>query len=288
MRHQARGTGYVSGSRAGDHDGYGQEAARPGNRRAVLSCAVIVCGTHAWMAARHDRMFGAVARLLEPRRLDQLLCREHITRDGYHCGMDNQNSLSDELTDASPDGQWMTVAELAALRRISKGSADRLARQRRWRRQPDQQGQLRLLVPHDAFQSAGQMLAEAPSGGHRDRQATVSRASQERVKAAEQRAERAEKRAREAEQARLAAEAAASRERDRAAMLLARTEAALAAERKARAAAEEAAQNIVPMDRAVQIAIEVAAAQLRQLHQAETARRARGLLARLWAAWRGD
>ena len=71
-------------------------------------------------------------------------------------------------------------------------------------------------------------------------------------------------------------------------MLLARTEAALAAERKARAAAEEAAQNIVPMDRAVQIAIEVAAAQLRQLHQAETARRARGLLARLWGAWRGD
>ena len=202
--------------------------------------------------------------------------------------MDNQNSLSDESTDASPDGQWMTVAELAAARGISKGSVDRLARQRRWRRQPDPQGQVRFLVPYDALQSAGEKPAEAPPDGQRGRQAAVPRALRERVQAAEQRAERAEKRAREAEQARVAAEAAARRERDRAVMLLARAEAALAAERKARAAAEEAVQNIVPMDRAVQIAIQAAAAQLRQLRQAEAARRARGLLARLWAAWRGD
>ena len=202
--------------------------------------------------------------------------------------MDNQNSLSDESTDTSPNGQWMTIAELAAIRGISKGSVDRLARQRRWRRQPDPQGQVRFLVPRDAFRSAGEKPAEAPPDSHRDRQAAVARALRERLRAAEQRAERAEKRAREAEQARGAADAAASRERDRAAMLLARTEAALAAERKARVAAEEAVENIVPMDRAVEIAIQAAAAQLRQLRQAEAARRARGLLARLWAAWRGD
>jgi hypothetical protein len=71
-------------------------------------------------------------------------------------------------------------------------------------------------------------------------------------------------------------------------MLIARAEAALAAERKARVVAEAAAENIVPMDRAVQIAIQAEAAQLRQLRQAEAARRARSLLSRLWAAWRGD
>lgn len=203
--------------------------------------------------------------------------------------MDIQSSLSDESTDATtPDGQWMTVAELATARGISKGSVDRLARQRRWRRQPGQQGQVRLLVPHDAFQSAGEKPAELPSDGQSDRQSAVSRALRERVKVAEQRAERAEKRARDAEQARVAAEAAATRERDRAAMLIARAEAGLAAERQARVAAEAAAENIVPMDRAVQIAIQVEAAQLRQLRQAEAARRTRSLLSRLWAAWRDD
>ena len=137
--------------------------------------------------------------------------------------MDNQSSLSDASTDASPDGQWMTVAELAAIRGISKGSVDRLARQRRWRRQPNPQGQARFLVPYDALQSAGEKPAEAPLDGQCDRQAAVPRALRERVQAAEQRAERAEKRACEAE-------AAARREQDRAATLLARAEAALAAD----------------------------------------------------------
>jgi hypothetical protein len=120
--------------------------------------------------------------------------------------MDNQSGLSDESTDATPDGQWMTIAELATARGISKGSVDRLARQRRWQRQPGQQGQVRLLFPHDAFRSAGAKPAEVPSDGQSDRQAAISRALRGRVKAAEQRADRAEKRAREAEQARVVAD----------------------------------------------------------------------------------
>ena len=199
--------------------------------------------------------------------------------------MHDQDILPDRSANATADGQWMTVAELAALRGISMGSVTRLVRQRRWRRQPDHHGRVRVLVPHGAMQPDE---ASAPAAGHSDRHSEASRGLRERVKAAEQRAERAEIRARAAEQARAAAEAAARVEHDRVSALLAQAETALAAERKARIAAEVAAQNVVPMDRAVEIAMQAEAAQLRQLRQAEAARRARGRFGRLLAAWRGE
>ena len=46
-------------------------------------------------------------------------------------------------------GRWMTLAEIAALRGISKASASGLVRRHRWRRQPDNQGTVRALVPTD-------------------------------------------------------------------------------------------------------------------------------------------
>ena len=45
------------------------------------------------------------------------------------------------------DGVWMTKAELAALRRISSGSANRLIRGQRWARQRGNDGRTRVLVP---------------------------------------------------------------------------------------------------------------------------------------------
>jgi hypothetical protein len=45
------------------------------------------------------------------------------------------------------DGQWMTYSQIAARRGISKGSAERLVRRHRWRRQVDNQGLARALVP---------------------------------------------------------------------------------------------------------------------------------------------
>jgi hypothetical protein len=43
--------------------------------------------------------------------------------------------------------RWMSYAELAADRGISKASAGRLVRRRKWRRQTDNQGNVRILVP---------------------------------------------------------------------------------------------------------------------------------------------
>ena len=55
------------------------------------------------------------------------------------------------MTDApyGPDdgGAWMTKAELARARGITLGSADRLIRKQRWRRQPGNDGRVRVLVP---------------------------------------------------------------------------------------------------------------------------------------------
>jgi hypothetical protein len=54
--------------------------------------------------------------------------------------------------DSHPDaeaGRWLTYRQIADLRRISKESAERLVRRHRWRRQEDNQGVTRVLVPPD-------------------------------------------------------------------------------------------------------------------------------------------
>jgi hypothetical protein len=57
----------------------------------------------------------------------------------------------DRLSVGSPDdgGTWLTKAELARVRRISVASADRLIRRQGWRRQPGNDGRVRVLVPSD-------------------------------------------------------------------------------------------------------------------------------------------
>lgn len=49
-------------------------------------------------------------------------------------------------------GRWMTKAELARVRPIALGSADRLIRRQGWRRQPGNDGRVRVLVPDDWLQ----------------------------------------------------------------------------------------------------------------------------------------
>jgi hypothetical protein len=51
------------------------------------------------------------------------------------------------LADDEADSRWMTVAELAESRQISKASAARLVRRRRWRRMRDNRGAIRVYVP---------------------------------------------------------------------------------------------------------------------------------------------
>ena len=51
-------------------------------------------------------------------------------------------TLQDEV-----DGVWLTYAELAKVRGIDRASAAKLVLRRKWRRQKDNQGILRILVP---------------------------------------------------------------------------------------------------------------------------------------------
>jgi hypothetical protein len=57
------------------------------------------------------------------------------------------NNEPEGRADNQPDARWMTFKELAAIRGISKLSAVALVRRRGWRRQRDNQGHVRALVP---------------------------------------------------------------------------------------------------------------------------------------------
>jgi hypothetical protein len=51
------------------------------------------------------------------------------------------------MGDDGGDARWLTYADLAQLRGISRASAERLAHRKRWRRQAGNDGRARLLVP---------------------------------------------------------------------------------------------------------------------------------------------
>jgi hypothetical protein len=99
--------------------------------------------------------------------------------------------------DTQADGpaveQWLTLAELAAARGTSKASAARLVRRHKWRRQPGNDGHVRVLVPVEKADRPTDRPADGPAdtaGAFVVIQAAL--AAQER---AEARADRAESRA---------------------------------------------------------------------------------------------
>jgi hypothetical protein len=55
---------------------------------------------------------------------------------------------------ADADGLWMSYGELGRARGISRASAARLARRHRWRRQTDNHGTVRVFVPSGADEPA--------------------------------------------------------------------------------------------------------------------------------------
>src|SRR5215472_2858599 len=68
-----------------------------------------------------------------------------------------------------PDGErWVTFRELAEMRGISQHSAARLVRRHRWRRQADNQGRVRVLVPAEALDRPADKAGAMPSGGPAD------------------------------------------------------------------------------------------------------------------------
>jgi hypothetical protein len=63
-------------------------------------------------------------------------------------GTDNGTDIAtDRGTDMGAEGRWLTYGELADLRRIDRHSAVKLVTRHHWRKQRDNHGKLRILVP---------------------------------------------------------------------------------------------------------------------------------------------
>jgi septal ring factor EnvC (AmiA/AmiB activator) len=61
--------------------------------------------------------------------------------------MNYQDRTRDSQADSAEDGRWLTFAELSQLRGISKTAAMKLVSRHGWRRQKNNKGQVRALVP---------------------------------------------------------------------------------------------------------------------------------------------
>jgi hypothetical protein len=165
----------------------------------------------------------------------------------------------DDARNGGGDGSWMTYSELAACRGFGRAAAVRLTQRQRLRRQPGNDGLIRVWVPADLARPARRSRQngggdDAPDDARDDGGGN-----------------------------RLLADALATF-REAIASLTARAE-----EAEARASAERARADEAEADRDMAIAtqnramIEVAA-----MRRAEALRRAAGLRQRLRAAWRGD
>ena len=170
-----------------------------------------------------------------------------------------------DARDARDDVRWLTYAELGQARGISTASATRLAFRRKWRRQHGNDGAARVAVPvgEDRPADDDRMTKQGDvTPVIRVLEAAVTSLT-ERAEAADRRADQAEARADRAET-----------RADQAFALAQQYVAELASERadakQARAQASAA--------RTASLA----------LQQADAARRARGVLARLRVAWRGE
>ena len=158
---------------------------------------------------------------------------------------------ADGGADTGADGRWMTHAELAAARGIDRTSAVKLALRNKWRKQKDNHGVVRALVPLD--QASRKDKGAAPGA---DTGADISRA----ISALEGALAALEKRA-DAETTALRGQLEA-------------------ADRRAAQAEAERDRLLAGHNR---LALEVEA-----LQQADKARRAAGRVARIRAAWRRE
>jgi hypothetical protein len=191
------------------------------------------------------------------------------------------------------DSVWMTKAELAALHRISSGSANRLIRRQRWARRRGNDGRTHVLVPKpwaeacavsERTSASRGFELNAETGAEHDQLAAMVGGLQAEVARLRAEAEAAQLARRQMEterdqerQGREVAERAAEDARQRA-------EEAIQAAQVLRKARESRAAE----DRAAQVTREAAAAQLRRLTEAMAARRSLGRWARLLTAWRGE
>jgi hypothetical protein len=76
--------------------------------------------------------------------------------------------------DTEADGRWMTFGELAAERGINKASAHRLVRRHKWRRQTDNRGTVRVLVPLDWLEAQGDRPSDSPTANPSDNSPAIN------------------------------------------------------------------------------------------------------------------
>jgi hypothetical protein len=186
--------------------------------------------------------------------------------------------VADSHTDRQADndaGRWMSYAQLAEIRGISKKAAQRLTLRHQWRRQPANDGGVLIWVPDDA----------AIRGRQTGRQNGVSDGSDvvALLEDANRRADEAHKRADAALALadRLGAQLAdAGGRADRAEARVAELQHDLDAARVIAGAAQHDAQAAQAEARKAKDAAE-------ELRKENEARKARGRLRRTWDSWRG-
>jgi hypothetical protein len=199
---------------------------------------------------------------------------------------------------ARGDG-WMTYAELGAARGISTASATRLAFRRKWSRQVGNDGIARVSVPVSEARAQPDKADASPHDARDDVMGDISHLASSfvvEIAAMRERAERAEQLLRDAEAA-----FAAEREQARVAVKQARREAQEAAEaavawlEQARREAQEATEAANAAAEQARVAVgqaqreaQEAAQAVEAWRRADEARKAKGPLARLRAAWRGE
>jgi hypothetical protein len=187
------------------------------------------------------------------------------------------------------DGQWLTLAELADARHTSEDSATRLVRRHtQWRRQRDNQGHVRVLVPAEA------LMADVREDVLEDVRQQDSEAVMAAVDGLIARAEQAETEADRHRERADAAEARAGRiekDRDRADAVIVNLESDLRAkDARIDQATAEATEQRERLERDLAVAQHDAQTAQRAadaLQRADEARQARGRLRRVLAAWRG-
>jgi hypothetical protein len=183
------------------------------------------------------------------------LCALRTDRDTtlmHSQGEQSPEASPEDSGDQSGEGRWLTYDEIGQIRGIGRESAVKLAQRKRWRREPGNDGTARVFVPGN-WQGKARQPRKVPTGdhspGHSPELLRITSAFAAAVASLTDRA------------------TAAESGRDSA---------------RARGDALQA-----QLDQARRDAAEAARA-ADALRQADAARRARGLLARLRAAWRGE
>ena len=173
--------------------------------------------------------------------------------------------------DDEADSRWMSYTELAEARRITTSSAIRLVLRRGWRRQQDNQGMMRALVPPKWSEPAPGRNIDAAAHF-----AETIEALEASVSALSERAETAERAAQTERERANRAEVARRAEYSRADLLRERIDALRAALAEAAAAVEVARHEAME-------AMQTAEA----LRRADAKWRSLGTFARVREAWRG-